>query len=128
LNQQVLSVELGELQKISTSPSSASKWNERLDLREAEMAPDFIAAKVFQGYEDDYLVRITQGTNQIHMTCTCYNPSSKLCAHIYHTLLEINREDALQLPFDQKERNDFLQTHAAKMGLAQAENLDELFE
>ncbi|HLU87187.1 MAG TPA: SNF2-related protein, partial [Taishania sp.] len=128
LNQQVLSVELGELQKISVSPSNASKWHARLDLREAEMAPNFIAAKVFQGYEDDYLVRITQGTNQIHLTCTCYNPSSKLCSHMYHTFLEINREDALQLPFNQTERIDFLQKHAVKMGLTQAENWDDLFE
>lgn len=127
-NCQLLDMDALDLRPISADLPTQSKWETKLDLREAEMGSNFLAAKIAKGYQDDWMVRVNQGEKHLNLVCSCYNPTKKLCTHLHFALKEILRDETLQLPFNQFQRHKLLTEHATKMGLNAVENPDDLFD
>lgn len=127
-NKQILDVTEDDLKLISDTSSILYSWNNRLDLREALIKENLFEAKIYQGYSDDWDVKIYQEKKTILLSCSCYNPDKTICSHIQHTISELHREPLFQLSFNETNRHRFLQENAIKMGLSAIENPDELFE
>ncbi len=127
-NQNLLQLSEEELASVSHGLEKNNTWGNRMDFREAKLGSQRIEAKIHKGYSDEWGVVIEQSNAHILLTCTCYNPSKKLCVHMHFAVSEIWNTKELQLPFNEGQRFDFLSKHAAKMGLTDLGNPDDLFE
>ncbi len=127
-NQHILDLTRQQLLLVCVELNDSKTWGNRLDFREAEMPINSILAHIHKGYDDEWIVRINQSQKNLSLSCTCYNPSKKLCEHIHFTILEILKEPSLQLPFNKKERDKLYQKHASKIGLNNIQDLDDLFD
>lgn len=127
-HQDLLQLSEEEIVSVSQGIQKNNTWGNRMDFREAKLGNHRIEAKIYQGYSDEWTVVIEQANGHLSLACTCYNPSKKLCAHIHFAIAEIRNTNELQLPFNDEQRFDFLRKYAAKMGLTNLGNPDDLFE
>ncbi|MBX2948505.1 MAG: DEAD/DEAH box helicase family protein [Crocinitomicaceae bacterium] len=127
-HQDLLQLSEEEIVSVSQGIQKNNTWGSRMDFREAKLGNHRIEAKIYQGYSDEWTVVIEQANGHLSLACTCYNPSKKLCAHIHFAIAEIRNTNELQLPFNDEQRFDFLRKYAAKMGLTNLGNPDDLFE
>ena len=127
-HQDLLQLSEEEIVSVSQGIQKNNTWGNRMDFREAKLGNHRIEAKIYQGYSDEWTVVIEQANGHLSLACTCYNPSKKLCAHIHFAIAEIRNTNELQLPFNDEQRFDFLHKYAAKMGLTNLGNPDDLFE
>lgn len=127
-NKHISDITEEDLKWISNSPSTFYSWNNRLDLREAFIKENLFEANIYQGYSDDWNVKIKQEKETVLLSCSCYNPEKTICSHIRHAISELLKEPLFQLSFNETERHRVLQENASKMGLSDIKNPDELFE
>ncbi len=123
----ILELDERELKPIAIPIPIQTNYDARLDLRKASIDPNTITAKINKGFKEDWIVRIFQGERHLELQCSCFNPSKKICEHIYFVLLQIGREYELQLAFNKEKRQACLAEHAKEIGLHEVENWDDLF-
>lgn len=126
-DEQLLNIDERDLSRIAMPIPTQTKYESRLDFRKATLGVNFISAQVNKGYKEDWIVRVQQSERHIDATCSCYNPTAKLCDHIHFVMVQIIRDHDLQLAFNTFERHQLFNKHAEKLGLAQVENWDDLF-
>jgi len=126
-NQRVLDLTEASLNRISV-PARKKNWRQEVALREAVLPEDELRAILENPSGKEFEVSVLQNDEDLFLSCSCDNPSDKLCEHISFIIKEILRKEALTVAFDKAYRNSVIQEYGKREGLDYIANIAELVE
>jgi len=126
-NQHVLDLKEASLGRISV-PARKRTWRQEVFLREASLPDGELQAVLENPNGEEFEVNVRQEGQDLFLSCSCGNPSDKLCEHIPFLIKEVLRKEALAVAFDRAHRNSVIQDYGKREGLDYIARLSELVE
>jgi len=126
-NQQLLDVKEASLNRISV-PARKKTWRQELALLEAALPEGELRAVLENPSGGEFEVSVQQDGQDLFLSCSCHNPSDRLCEHISFLIKEILRKEALTVAFDRTLRDTVIRDYGKREGLNYIANLAEFVE